>query len=167
MRRLLATLAIAAIGALATGGIAAAAPSHVGADHTTGAAIVQDALRYLGTRYTPTGDSPETGFSDVGFVQYVYGLEGISLPADLPDLLASGPRVSKATLRPGDLVFFKNTVWTGISHVGIYLGHGKFIHAEWYGIGVTVTSIKGDARDGNYWTTHYKTARNPVPATGI
>jgi len=66
-----------------------------------------------------------------------------------------------SNLLPGDILFFSNTIWNGISHAGIYIGGGKFIHSEWYGKGVRVTSFYNDPADGNYWIQHYTTANRP------
>lgn len=133
-----------------------------------GQAIVQTALQYVGKPYTATGTNPRTGFSDLGFVRYVYRQNGFRLHIHIaPDqqiyrrVLADGPRVSMADLQPGDILFFKNTLFSGLSHIGIYIGEGKFVHAEWYHYGVTVTSLQNDPRDGNYWATHYETANRP------
>jgi cell wall-associated NlpC family hydrolase len=60
------------------------------------------------------------------------------------------------------VVFFKNTIWRGISHVGIYVGNGRFVHAEWYSTGVRVAQFSADSIDGGYWATHYRTADRPV-----
>jgi cell wall-associated NlpC family hydrolase len=132
----------------------------------SGTAIVQTALKYVGSPYTATGSGPRTGFNDVGLVRYVYRQNGIPLHIRVSSkaykrMLADGPRIGMADLQPGDLVFFKNTVFTGISHVGIYMGDGEFIHAEWFNRGVTVSLLSNDPTDGNYWATHYKTANRP------
>lgn len=123
-----------------------------------GQAIVATALKYIGARYIQHGSDPATGFDDVGFVGYVFASQGVTLPSDLALMRQQGARVKRADLQPGDLLFFKNTIRAGLSHVGIYVGHGKFIHAEWYQTGVTVTSLVHDSRDGNYWRTKYTTA---------
>ena len=127
----------------------------------SGAAIVQTALRYLGYRYTATGNSPATGFSCIGFASYVYRLNGIPLPGDLQHALDYAAVVPFSQLQPGDLLYFQNTVWNGLSHVAIYIGGGRFVHAEWYGYGVRISSFNNDPRDGNYWIAHYMTANRP------
>ncbi|MBV9282453.1 MAG: SH3 domain-containing protein [Chloroflexi bacterium] len=127
----------------------------------SGSAVVQLAMKYLGFPYTATGNSPSTGFSCIGFASFVYRSLGIPLPGDLADALAYAPQVSFNTLMPGDLVFFQNTVWPGISHVGIYIGGGKFIHAEWYNRGVVISSFNNDPVDGNYWIGKYLGANRP------
>jgi cell wall-associated NlpC family hydrolase len=122
--------------------------------------LVQTALQQQGAPYANTntgnpGNSPATGFSDVGFVDYVYQQVGITLPADREALTGEGKMLTRGQLRPGDLVFFQNTTWYGLSHVAIYLGHGTFIHAEWYGVGVRVSSFRNDSKDGSYWHAHF------------
>jgi uncharacterized protein YgiM (DUF1202 family) len=118
-------------------------------------------MRFLGYPYSATGASPQTGFSCIGFASYVYHLNGIPLPGDLGDALAYAPRVPFSDLQPGDLLYFQNTVWNGLSHVAIYIGGGKFIHAEWYNRGVVISSFNNDPVDGNYWIGKYLGANRP------
>jgi SH3-like domain-containing protein len=127
----------------------------------SGAAIVQTALRYLGYPYTAVGNSPATGFSCIGFVSYVYQSNGIPLPDDLGAGMAYAPSVAFSDLQPGDVLWFQNTVWAGLSHTAIYLGGGRFVHAEWYNRGVVISSFSGDPVDGDYWTAHYLGATRP------
>jgi cell wall-associated NlpC family hydrolase/uncharacterized protein YgiM (DUF1202 family) len=133
--------------------------------HTTnavsGAQIIQTAIRYLGYPYTTTGNSPQTGFSCIGFVSFVYRSNGIPLPGDLSDAMAFAPQVPLSQLQPGDILFFQNTIWTGLSHTAIYLGGGRFIHAEWYNRGVVISSFNDDKVDGNYWIGKYLGANRP------
>ena len=136
--------------------VAAQAPNAV-----SGAQIVSTALKYLGYPYTATGNSPSTGFSCIGFVSFVYRSNGIPLPGDLWNALAFAPSVPFGSLLPGDILYFQNTVWPGVSHAAIYLGGGRFVHAEWYGAGVRISSFNNDPRDYNYWTQHYLGANRP------
>lgn len=133
----------------------------------SGADIVRTAMKYLGYPYTATGNSPQTGFSCIGFVSYVYRQNGIPLPGDLSTALAYAPQVSFSNLEPGDIMFFQNTVWPGLSHAAIYIGGGKFIHAEYYGYGVRITSFYNDTRDGNYWPAKYMTANRPWTGAAV
>ncbi len=127
----------------------------------SGAAIVATALKYLGYPYTATGNSPSTGFSCIGFVSYVYRSNGIPLPGDLGSALAYAPQVPFSDLQAGDILYFQNTVWAGLSHAAIYLGGGRFVHAEYYGYGVRISSFNSDSKDGNYWIGKYLGANRP------
>jgi len=140
-------------------------PSYNRASAVSGSAIVQYALKFLGYPYTATGNSPSTGFSCIGFVSYVYRSMGINLPGDLGGALAFAPRVAFSSLLPGDILYFQNTVWAGLSHAAIYLGGGRFVHAEWYNRGVVTSSFTNDPVDGNYWTAHYLGATRPWTGT--
>ena len=91
-------------------------------------AVLQYAARYLNTPYKYGGTTP-AGFDCSGFVQYVYQHFDISLPRTAAAQAKAGVGVDKAHLIPGDLVFF-NTEGSGISHVGIYAGNGRFIHSS-------------------------------------
>jgi SH3-like domain-containing protein len=137
------------------------APAQAPPNAVSGADIVQTALRYLGYRYTTTGNSPQTGFSCIGFVSYVYRVNGIPLPDDLALARSYAASVPFTSLLPGDVLFFQNTIWTGLSHTGIYIGGGRFIHAEWYNRGVVISSFNGDPVDGNYWIGKYLGANRP------
>jgi uncharacterized protein YgiM (DUF1202 family) len=75
--------------------------------------------------------------------------------------MAFAPAVSFSDLQPGDVLFFQNTVWTGLSHTAIYIGGGRFIHAEWYNRGVVISSFTNDPVDYNYWQGHYLGANRP------
>ena len=89
-----------------------------------GLRAVQIANRLTGIPYRWGGASPRAGFDCSGLVQYVYGQVGIRLPHYTAAQYGHGRRVSRGSLRAGDLVFF-----SGLGHVGIYAGGGKFIHA--------------------------------------
>ena len=91
-------------------------------------AVVRRALGYLGTRYR-YGASGARGFDCSGFTSYIYRQHGISLPHNSAAQYRVGKPVSRSELRPGDLVFFR-TRGRRISHVGIYIGNGKFVHAS-------------------------------------
>src|SRR6185312_5175147 len=88
-----------------------------------GLRAVQIANQLTGIPYRWGGASPRSGFDCSGLVQYVYAKVGIHLPHYAAGQFGHGRRVSRGSLRPGDLVFF-----SGLGHVGIYAG-GKFIHA--------------------------------------
>jgi len=164
MRKSILALALAVtigLDALLAGNVFAAHPLDSSSPAVSGAAIVQTALQYLGYEYTTVGNSPSTGFSCIGLVSYVYQSNGIPLPDDLWDAMAYAPPVAFNDLLPGDVLFFQNTVWAGLSHTAIYLGGGKFIQAEWYNRGVVISSFTNDPVDGDYWLGHYLGANRP------
>ncbi len=90
--------------------------------------VVRRALGYLGSRYS-YGGSGARGFDCSGFTSYIYRQHGIYLPHNSAAQYRVGKPVSRSELRPGDLVFFR-TRGRRISHVGIYMGSGKFVHAS-------------------------------------
>lgn len=91
----------------------------------------------LGIRYKMNGTSKK-GFDCSGFVWYVYNKLGYSITRNATAQMSDGIVIQKSDLQPGDLVFFKNTYNSGriASHVGIYIGDGKFIHAATRGIAI-------------------------------
>jgi cell wall-associated NlpC family hydrolase len=106
-----------------------------------GLRAVQIANHLTGIPYVWGGASPRSGFDCSGLVQYVYGKLGLSLPHYTVSLYGHGRSVARSRLRPGDLVFF-----SGLGHVGIYAGHGKYIHAPRRGTSVrwaTLASHRG------------------------
>jgi cell wall-associated NlpC family hydrolase len=117
---------------------------------------VATALRYVGAPYRWGGMSP-AGFDCSGFVSFVYSTLGITLPRDVPGQLAAGLRVAIDGLLPGDVLVFQNTYRPGLSHVGIYLGDGRFVHAADERQGVTINAIS----DGK-WNSHLYGASRPV-----
>ncbi len=91
--------------------------------------VVNRALQNIGVPYRFGGNNPKSGFDCSGLVNHVYREAlGIALPRTSRQLASVGSPVAEADLRPGDLVFF-NTRGAANSHVGIYLGDGRFIHA--------------------------------------
>lgn len=101
-----------------------------------GLRAVRIANHLTGIPYVWGGSSPRTGFDCSGLVQYVYGKLGVSLPHYTVSLYQHGRAVARSRLRPGDLVFFY-----GLGHVGIYAGHGKYIHAPRRGTTVRWASL--------------------------
>jgi cell wall-associated NlpC family hydrolase len=99
--------------------------------------VVGVAMRYLGTPYVYGGASP-SGFDCSGFVMYVFGQIGVSLPHNAAAQYGYGMPVSLDQLQPGDLVFFN-----GLGHVGIYVGGGSFIHSPHTGDVVKISSMTG------------------------
>ena len=100
--------------------------------------VVSFARHFLGVRYVYGGTSPRSGFDCSGFTRFVYAHFGIALPHYSGAQFDMGRRVSRAGLRPGDLVFFD-----GLGHVGLYVGHGRFIHAPHTGTRVEIDPLAG------------------------
>ena len=112
------------------------------------------ALSHIGVPYRYGGTSPESGFDCSGLVQYVYRAgAGVVLPRNTQALSVVGAPVEAAELEPGDLVFF-DTLRKPYSHVGIYLGDQRFIHAPTTGGQVELVDIRD-----RYWRTRYNGAR--------
>ena len=106
------------------------------ADASKGAQVVAIALQYLGVPYRWGGASPSGGFDCSGLTMYVYAQLGISLPHHAATQYGYGSPVSRDDLAPGDLVFF-----SGLGHMGMYIGDRKFIHAPQTGDVVKISSI--------------------------
>jgi cell wall-associated NlpC family hydrolase len=103
--------------------------------HTLGAAAVRFAERFRGTPYVWAGTTP-AGFDCSGFTRFVYAHFRISLPHSSYAQWSLGRHVPRSQLQPGDLVFFT------LGHVGIWIGHGRFIHAPHTGTVVSIASIR-------------------------
>ena len=121
-----------------------------------GSAIAQKALGLVGLRYAWGGTSPATGFDCSGLVNYVMSAFGVYPGRTSEAQAGAGRHVDTGDLQPGDIVVFANTYEGGYSHTGIYVGGGRFVHAEDYGTGVIVSSVFG-----GYWGRHYAGARRP------
>ena len=111
----------------------------VSSGSASGQAIVNEARKYLGTRYVYGGNSPSTGFDCSGLVQYVCRKVGVSVNRSSSAQYGNGTAVSRANLQPGDLIFFSKG--SGISHVVIYAGNGQVIHSPRPGKSVCYTSL--------------------------
>lgn len=123
---------------------------------SAGESIVRTASRFHGVRYR-WGGSSRSGFDCSGFTRYVFRHKaGVDLPHSASAQFRRGKPVSRGELKPGDLVFFQ-TYRRGASHVGIYIGNGKFIHASSAGGRVRVDSL----HDG-YYRQRYLGARRIV-----
>jgi cell wall-associated NlpC family hydrolase len=118
--------------------------------------LVQMAMKLRDIRYRRGGREPSTGFDCSGFVQYVFAQAlGIDLPDNSISQAEAGVRVARTELKTGDLVFF-HTRGKGISHVGIYLDHGRFIHSP-----STGKRVRVDELSDQYWARRYVGARRP------
>lgn len=119
-------------------------------------AMVIGAMNFIGVRYQRGGNSADTGFDCSGFTRHVFEMSlGLVLPrsADEQAAAAGLVAVERADLRPGDLVFF-NTLRRTFSHVGIYIGANRFIHAPSSGKTVRTEDMSFD-----YWARRFTGAR--------
>jgi cell wall-associated NlpC family hydrolase len=116
--------------------------------------LVVTAMGFLGVPYRRGGNSAETGFDCSGFVRAMYEQTvGLLLPRRANEQAAATQAIDKKDLQPGDLVFF-NTMRRAFSHVGIYIGEGKFIHSPKPGAQVRVEDM-----GGSYWQRRFNGAR--------
>lgn len=123
--------------------------------------IVVQALSLLGTPYRYGGTSPAGGLDCSGFVRYVYAsVLSWDLPRRSEEISAVGHPVSRAELQAGDLVFF-NTLRRAFSHVAIYLGDGRFVHAP-----AAAGRVRIEALDDRYWATRFNGARRVIDSSG-
>lgn len=118
----------------------------------SGAYLLAQAEKYIGTPYVFGGYSPE-GFDCSGLIYYILEQTGYPVSRTAADQYSMGYSVDRDDLIRGDLVFFENTYTSGISHVGIYAGDGKFLHAPGDGGSVCYSKLSG------YWADHYYGAR--------
>ncbi|MDD2711955.1 MAG: C40 family peptidase [Simplicispira sp.] len=128
---------------------------HDVADKTSG--LVVTAMGLLGVPYRRGGSSSETGFDCSGFVRSIYSQTvGLALPRRAEQQAAATQTIDKKELQPGDLVFF-NTMRRAFSHVGIYIGDGKFVHSPSIGGKVRVEEMQAA-----YWKLRFNGARRVV-----
>jgi cell wall-associated NlpC family hydrolase len=129
---------------------AGSSPGRVEAGPSAALRLVSVAQSQLGARYTWGGATPASGFDCSGFVYWAYSQIGRPLPRGMADQFASGRRVRVEELQPGDILFYQNTYTAGLSHNGIYVGDGKFIHAADESTGVVLTPVRSA-----YWEQRF------------
>ena len=125
----------------------------VAASSSLGQQIVDYAAQFLGTPYVYGGNGPNS-FDCSGFTSYVYRHFGYTLNRTATGQLSNGVSVSKSELQPGDLVFFKSGGSKPVSHVGIYVGGGQFIHAS-----TNTYEVRYDNLTSGYYNNVYVYAR--------
>ncbi|RUL62497.1 peptidoglycan endopeptidase [Dyella dinghuensis] len=118
------------------------------------------------TRYVRGGHDPSTGFDCSGFVRYVFEHAiGLQLPTNSASQFMIGHTVARNDMQPGDLVFFRTAGRHGkgrVSHVGIYLSDGHFIHSPRRG-----ESVRVDSLADSYWSQRFAGARRPAAMASI
>lgn len=121
---------------------------------STNSKLISRALSYRGARYRFGASGTNGVFDCSSFVQHLMRSEGVSLPRTAREQFTQGKRISRGELQPGDVVFFAGTYRAGISHVGMYVGNGLFVHAASSKRGVVV-----DPLDLPYYNSKYAGAR--------
>lgn len=114
------------------------------------------ALGLVGTPYRWGGNTPDSGFDCSGLIGYVYrDAAGISLPRSTREMIGMrAPDVGKNALQTGDLIFFATNGGSQVSHAGIYVGEGRFVHAP-----ATGGTVKLDSLSKAYWQKAYLSAK--------
>lgn len=123
-----------------------------------GQEVVDIAKKYLGYKYVVGGKNPETGFDCSGFTRYIYLQFGYSLGSTAAGQNNLGADVSRADLRPGDLILFYDEGKTKIGHTGIYISNGDFIHSANPKRGVVIDNINTNS----YYNERYIVAKRIV-----
>ena len=116
--------------------------------------IVETARRFIGLPYQWGGSSPDDGFDCSGLTMAVYRINGLNLPRMSTEQYRVGIPIKKGQLKSGDLVFFATSRGKRVSHVGIYTGDNKFIHAPGKGRRICAASLSK-----KYFKTRYAGAR--------
>lgn len=117
--------------------------------------VLMRAISLVGTPYRYGGNSPDAGFDCSGLIDFVFlDAAGLRLPRSTRELIdLDAPAVRRESLQPGDLVFF-NPSGGSASHIGIYVGEGRFVHAP-----STGGTVRLDRLDTAYWSDSYKGAK--------
>ncbi|WP_084596246.1 C40 family peptidase [Pseudomonas massiliensis] len=167
--RVLAVLPLVALAGCATppppaSAPVAAAPRPLMVDPSDYSSIKADdvlfrAIGLVGTPYRWGGNTPAAGFDCSGLIGFVYrDAAGIALPRTTAELIAMhAPSVDRAALRSGDLVFFSTQGGGQVSHAGIYVGEGRFVHAP-----STGGTVRLDYLDKPYWQKAYLDAKRVI-----
>ncbi|MBG8729903.1 peptidoglycan endopeptidase [Neisseria meningitidis] len=117
--------------------------------------LIGNAMGLLGIAYRYGGTSVSTGFDCSGFMQHIFKRAmGINLPRTSAEQARMGTPVARSELQPGDMVFFRTLGGSRISHVGLYIGNNRFIHAPRTGKNIEITSLSH-----KYWSGKYAFAR--------
>lgn len=117
--------------------------------------LIKSAMGLLGVAYRYGGNSARTGFDCSGFMQHIFRRTmGMNLPRTSAEQARLGTHVNRSDLQPGDMVFFRTAGRGRISHVGLYIGNNRFIHAPRTGKRIEITSLSN-----KYWNAKYAFGR--------
>ena len=122
--------------------------------------VLMRASGVVGTPYRWGGNTPDSGFDCSGLIKYVYrDAAGISLPRSTREMIVMrAPTVDAKSLQSGDLVFFATSGGSQVSHAGIYVGEGRFVHAPSSG-----GTVRLDYLSNSYWAKAYLQAKRVIP----
>ncbi|MGN8249131.1 C40 family peptidase [Pseudomonas sp. Marseille-Q3773] len=123
--------------------------------------VLMRAIGLVGTPYRWGGNTPDSGFDCSGLIKYVYrDAAGISLPRSTREMIVMrAPTVDAGSLQSGDLVFFATGGGSQVSHAGIYVGEGRFVHAP-----STGGTVRLDYLSNSYWAKAYLQAKRVIPS---
>lgn len=134
---------------------ASAAPVRASRSSDSADELIGSAMGLLGVAYRYGGTSASTGFDCSGFMQHIFRRSmGLNLPRTSAEQAKMGVGISRGELQPGDMVFFRTMGRGRISHVGLYIGNDRFIHAPRTGKRIEITSLSN-----KYWNAKYAFAR--------
>lgn len=127
----------------------------LGGKHDDAGDLLMNAMGLLGVAYRFGGNSPVSGLDCSGFMQYIFKKSmRINLPRTSAEMATVGRAVERSQLQPGDMVFFRTAGGGRISHVGMYIGNGRMVHAPRSGKSIEIVGITS-----GYWHQKYATAR--------
>jgi cell wall-associated NlpC family hydrolase len=126
--------------------------------------VLLRAIGLVGTPYRWGGNTPDSGFDCSGLIGYVYqGAAGITLPRSTRDMInLRVPNIDRSQLQTGDLVFFATGGGSNVSHAGIYVGEGRFVHAP-----ATGGTVKLDSLDKPYWQKAWLNAKRVIQPSSL
>ena len=126
--------------------------------------VLLRAIGLVGTPYRWGGNTPDSGFDCSGLIGYVYhDAAGITLPRSTREMITlRGPDINRSQLQTGDLVFFATGGGSRVSHAGIYVGEGRFVHAP-----ATGGTVKLDSLDKPYWQKAWLNAKRVIQPSNL
>jgi cell wall-associated NlpC family hydrolase len=126
--------------------------------------VLLRAIGLVGTPYRWGGNTPDSGFDCSGLIGYVYhDAAGITLPRSTREMITlRGPDIDRSQLQTGDLVFFATGGGSNVSHAGIYVGEGRFVHAP-----ATGGTVKLDSLDKPYWQKAWLNAKRVIQPSNL
>lgn len=140
------------------------APPFPTVTHDSSADVLMSAIGLVGTPYRYGGNTPDGGFDCSGLIGYVYrNSAGIQLPRSTREMIGiRAPSVGRDALQSGDLVFFATNGGSQVSHAGIYVGEGRFVHAPSSG-----GTVRLDSLSNAYWQKSYLSAKRVLSGSRL